>query len=433
METRESLVAWLTRHLPPDLEFGPVDPRQAINATALSLVHGTLVFALATGLTFLAPRRPRIAAPLAIILLAIDLAIANAPLVWTVPQQNFEFPSRAANEIMAAERIDRLPSPFRIHRMTTPYPDAFTRRESPGRLGEALAWERDTLHPLNALPLGIDYTFIQGIIESDDYALFFGSRLVSGRDPKAMSAGPPVYSFPRRAFDLWNARYFIMPVAPQGWHGEERDFVRLYPRAEVIDDPVQTKQWIERENWQLLRNKTVFPRAWLVHFLRIRRPITRQHGVEQAELMQDLVFQADAFWHDPERGVYDLKMMAFVETDQPQGLVGYVSRNAVSPVESVVVARYEPQRVELLATLERPGLVILADTYYPGWNLTIDGQPAPIYRTNRLMRGAAVKAGRHALVYTYNPASVRIGAMLSIAGLIALAGLIPWARATQNP
>src|SRR5205823_7921293 len=106
---------------------------------------------------------------------------------------------------------------------------------------------------------------------------------------------------------------------------------------------------------------------------------------------------------------------------------GYVSRTAVTPAESVEVARHEPQRVELRATLERPGLVILADTYYPGWTLTIDGQPAPIYRTNRLMRGAAVPAGRHTLVYTYDPASFQVGGAISIAGWLALAILIPWA------
>ncbi len=40
-------------------------------------------------------------------------------------------------------------------------------------------------------------------------------------------------------------------------------------------------------------------------------------------------------------------------------------------------------------------MVILADVYYPGWELTIDGKPAPIYPVNRLMRGAAVTAGTH--------------------------------------
>ena len=152
-----------------------------------------------------------------------------------------------------------------------------------------------------------------------------------------------------------------------------------------------------------------------------------------SELMDDLVYQSDAYWHDPNRGIYDLRSMAFVETDQPQGLAGYVSRTAVGPAESVAVTRYEPQRVELVASLQHPGLVILADTYYPGWNLTIDGLPAPIYRTNRLMRGAAVKAGRHTLVYTYDPDSFRIGGALSIAGLVALAAPRPLGPGSAGP
>ena len=427
LETRESLVAWLTRHLPPDLEFGPVDPRQAINATALSLVHGTLVFALATGLTFLAPRRPRIAAPLAIILLAIDLAIANAPLVWTVPQQNFEFPSCAGQGITEAERVDPSAGPFRVHRVEMLFPKGLARRPARRWLREMIAWKRNSLEPLFGLPLGLEHTLLQGILESDDYVQFFGSILVTPRDSLGIASGPPMYAFPRRGIDLWNSRYVVMSVNANGWLGQSAGFERIAPSDEVVQDPGRAKQWIEDANWQLLRNKDAYARAWLVHMARVRKPARGRSDRERFELMKDLVFQADAYLREPGRPLIDTRFMAIVETDQPQGLAGYVSRNAVSLAESVVVTRHEPQRVELHATLERPGLVILADAYYPGWNLTIDGQIAPIYRTNRLMRGAAVKAGQHALVYTYNPASVRIGAMLSIAGLIALAGLIPWA------
>src|SRR5262249_11630196 len=142
---------------------------------------------------------------------------------------------------------------------------------------------------------------------------------------------------------------------------------------------------------------------------------------------KDLVYQADPLLHEPGRAVYNPRVMAYVETDRPQSLAGYVSRAAVTPAESVAITRYEPQHVELVARLERPGLIILADVDYPGWKLAIDGTPAPIYRTNRLMRGAAVTAGRHTLVYTYDPASFRIGGMLSIAGLLVLAALVPWA------
>ena len=39
------------------------------------------------------------------------------------------------------------------------------------------------------------------------------------------------------------------------------------------------------------------------------------------------------------------------------------------------------------------------------------------------MRGAAVREGRHRLVFSYRPQSFRVGLALSAAGLVALAGL----------
>ena len=50
-----------------------------------------------------------------------------------------------------------------------------------------------------------------------------------------------------------------------------------------------------------------------------------------------------------------------------------------------------PQQAVLEVTLDSPGLVVLADIYYPGWELTIDGKPAPIYRVNGVMRGAVAR------------------------------------------
>jgi hypothetical protein len=60
--------------------------------------------------------------------------------------------------------------------------------------------------------------------------------------------------------------------------------------------------------------------------------------------------------------------------------------------------------------------------YYPGWELTIDGKPAPIYAVNGLMRGGAVPAGIHRLVYSYAPRSFivgRVGSILAF-GILAL-------------
>ena len=77
------------------------------------------------------------------------------------------------------------------------------------------------------------------------------------------------------------------------------------------------------------------------------------------------------------------------------------------------------QRAVLDVNLESPGLVILADVYYPGWVLTDNGESVPIYRVNGLMRGAAVRKGPHRLIYTYAPRSFRLGRLLSIGGIVA--------------
>jgi hypothetical protein len=426
---REPIVTWLRRQLPTDIEFGPVDPRQALSTTVSGLIQGGVLFTLAFGLAVRVQRCPRLAGAGALVLTALDLGIANAPLVWTVPQAEFDRPSRSADGIASAERKDPSPGPFRVHRVEMLFPRGFHAGTSPERLCEMIGWKRDSLDPLFGLPLDLEHTIMQSVLEIDDYVQFFASRLVTPRDAIGVASGPPVYAFPRRGFDLWNSRYIVMPVASNGWMDGKAGFERIEPPDDVVEDAARTKRWINEQNWQLVRNNDAYPRAWLVHDVRVRRPVQGRDDPEQLELMKDLVYQADAFLREPGRPVYNPRVVAFVETDRLQSLAGYVSRTTVTPTESVTITVYQPQRVELSADLERPGLVILADTYYPGWKLTIDGAPAPIYRTNRLMRGAAVKEGRHTLIYTYEPVSFRIGGMLSITGLLTVALLIPWALA----
>ena len=95
-------------------------------------------------------------------------------------------------------------------------------------------------------------------------------------------------------------------------------------------------------------------------------------------------------------------------------------RRASSHPKTVKVTYRSPQEVVLDVTLDSPGLVVLADVMYPGWTLTIDDKPAPIYRVNGVMRGALVPAKHATLVYTYAPRSFQVGLVVSIVGLAAL-------------
>ena len=99
--------------------------------------------------------------------------------------------------------------------------------------------------------------------------------------------------------------------------------------------------------------------------------------------------------------------LAWIDTSHRTELAPFLSDGPSGPTETVKVTYPRPDRAEIEATLESPGLVILADVYYPGWELTIDGKPTPIYAVNGRMRGAAVRAGTHRLVYSYAPRSFR--------------------------
>jgi hypothetical protein len=356
--------------------------------------------------------------------MALDLGIANAPLVWTVPQADFEGtpPSLTLIEEDQAEEEASSPAqgPVRAHRMAMAPPGNRARGTASERLRAGFAWRRDTLDALVGLPLGLSSTLGLGVLDRDSYLLFFGGAAAG------FASGPYLYHVPSSGYSLWGARYVIMPVSSNGWIGVNGGLERLYPSAAVVGDAEQARRWIDREDWQLARNQGAYPRAWLVHSVFVHGPTAGPNDPGRLALMRDLVYQTDRLWREQGRPILDLRTIAFVETDQPRALAGYTSRTAVGRGESVTVTRYEPQRVEIVAELRRPGLVVLADRFDPGWFLTIDGTPAPIFRTNRLMRGAAVKAGRHTLVYTYDPASFRIGAGISVAGLVGLAAVVFW-------
>jgi hypothetical protein len=247
-----------------------------------------------------------------------------------------------------------------------------------------------------------------------------------------MAPGQRVRYYPRRAFDLWGAGYFILLVNASVWVSNSRGMASflaetelIYPKSRIPsrqENTAEEARWRTHQDWQLRRNQGAYPRAWLVHYARVRQPAVSL--AERRELMRLLLFMNDPIWGDPDRLIFDLRSTALIETNEPASLGGYLARISVKSTESVVVKSHEPQRVELSTVINRPGLAILADTYYPGWQLTIDGTPAPIFRTNRLMRGAAVPAGTHTLVYTFQPWSFRIGAIASTASVVASAGLV---------
>jgi hypothetical protein len=414
---------------------GPLDLPGALADARRGLIHGGLVFLAAAVLLRLARKRPAIAGSLAIGLMTIDLLIANRGLVWTVPRGDLEGPPEAVERIDRAERDGPARGPFRVFRMPSWYPLRFHATRSPSRIRELVRFERDTQQPSYGLTTGPGQAFSPGVLELYDYLWFFRPlRLRAERSAAAalgVRPGSPVLYYPRKGVDIWASRYLILPARPDGWTGEARGYAAflerttpLHPDPATFEGPggaARRLRWETDHDWQLVRNDAAFPRAWVVHDARVIEPLRWGDDGGRSRVMQRLLFPNDLLWHDDARPVLDLRATALVELDDPGALAGQLPRTPPAATESVRFVRDEPTLVELDATLDRPGLVILADVLYPGWTLAIDGEPATILRVNRMMRGAVMKAGRHRLVYRYEPTSLKIGLALTATGLAACA------------
>jgi hypothetical protein len=84
------------------------------------------------------------------------------------------------------------------------------------------------------------------------------------------------------------------------------------------------------------------------------------------------------------------------------------------------VTLYAPERVEIDVVAAAPGYLVLTDAWYPGWQATVDGERVPVLRADVLFRAVAVDAGPHRVVFTLRPASLYVGAGVSLAGVAGL-------------
>lgn len=153
-------------------------------------------------------------------------------------------------------------------------------------------------------------------------------------------------------------------------------------------------------------------------------PLPRASVVYAAETISDEA-AALARVLDPS---FDLRNVAVVAHDL--GLPAKPDR----PASRATLAEYGPHRVVIHAVAEAPGLLLLGDLDYPGWQAWVDGAPAPIVAANYLWRGVPLPAGSHAVVFALRPRSLIDGLVLSTLALLGLAVLAVWDwRARRQP
>jgi len=99
------------------------------------------------------------------------------------------------------------------------------------------------------------------------------------------------------------------------------------------------------------------------------------------------------------------------------------------------IVKYGNSYVAVRAFLNNPGVLVLADSFYPGWQVSVDGNESKILRANFFFRAVSLPAGEHLVEFRYRPASFTIGLAISLATLcgVVLCSVIFSLRKTKKP
>ena len=101
-------------------------------------------------------------------------------------------------------------------------------------------------------------------------------------------------------------------------------------------------------------------------------------------------------------------------------LPGVPERATAAPAGRARIVSERDEGMVVDAVARRPSALVVTDLHYPGWRATVDGEDAPIHRVDYLLRGVTLPPGRHRVEFSYEPATWRIGWIVSALALLAL-------------
>lgn len=229
------------------------------------------------------------------------------------------------------------------------------------------------------------------------YIKRYGEFIASLENGKLQQSARSVVLFPKyglytkQALNFLGIKYIIYKVADghspwtfPSWEYKDGIFSLLYNDG----------------NYQVLENKEVFPRAFLVS----------KYIVENnSQKILNKMFAKN----------FDLRTTVILENDPKLKL------NSSGGTTKIV--SYAPNKIIINTTSDGNSLLFLSDTYYPGWEAFIDGKKSQIYRTDYTFRSVFVPKGNHIIEFIYNPLSFWLGVIFAVLGLI-LIGVFEYIR-----
>ena len=79
---------------------------------------------------------------------------------------------------------------------------------------------------------------------------------------------------------------------------------------------------------------------------------------------------------------------------------------------------WSPNRIQ--ATARGPGVVVFSEVVFPGWQATVDGEPASLLVIDGVLRGVRIDSGAHIVMLAFRPLPVFVGAAWTLLTVLAI-------------
>ena len=185
------------------------------------------------------------------------------------------------------------------------------------------------------------------------------------------------------AYDLIGTKYLIVSLG--------------YPRLRAFMERSNWRRVYDDSYFQIFENPTPLPRGYVTHGIIAAKetPIDRRQSPQAISLSDD-------------SHLVDLsRKLGIGDSPEP-----------ADPTEFVSITRYEHVRVEIVANLSRPGVLVLNDAWHPNWRARVNGVPHHLGVVNEAFRGLALPAGRHVIEMTYAPRTLFAAKVFTAIGLL---------------
>jgi O-antigen/teichoic acid export membrane protein len=211
----------------------------------------------------------------------------------------------------------------------------------------------------------------------------------------------------------------IAPIYAPGYHALDSALLDVLGVRYVLttqEIPNQGYRLVYEGEIRVYENLDVMPRAFVLPCAEVVPPEEMDYALRSLNPRQQVLLEPEA-------------------AGGQQHTTG--RSNASCDMLPVTVTSYTPNEVFIQTSLDEPGWLVLADSFFPGWkayqqisNQQSSSEPSetelPIYRANGNFRAVYLEPGDWIVRFKYTPMSFKLGLYVSFMAVVVLVLLLGW-------